>query len=134
MIAAVHALVGAAIGKIAGEPKGAAMAGFGAHLICDMLPHKDFPPLVEAPLLAITIGFLGWRCGVTSPEFVGACAAVAPDVENAAQIIGIIPPEAMRYPSHLGRHGRKTETALPQAVLAVACLAFVLYKRHRPPK
>lgn len=129
MIAAVHALVGATIGKIAGEPKGAIMAGFGSHLICDMLPHKDFPIEIEVPLLAATMGMLIWQCGITSPEVIGACAAVAPDIENGAQMVGLIPPEAMRYPSHLGRHGRKTESVLPQAILAGACLAFLLYKR-----
>jgi hypothetical protein len=131
LIAAVHALVGAAIGKIAGEPKGALMAGFGSHLICDLLPHRDFPLKVEAPLLAATMGVLAWQCGVDSPEFIGACAAVAPDVENGAHMIGLIPPEGMRYPSHMGRHGRRTESFVPQAVLAGVCLAFILYKAKK---
>ncbi|MDX1933017.1 MAG: hypothetical protein SFU56_10460 [Capsulimonadales bacterium] len=131
MIAAVHALVGAAIGKVAGEPKGALMAGFGSHLLCDLLPHRDFPVQVEAPLLAATMSVLAWKCGPDSPEFVGACAAVAPDIENAAMLAGIIPPEAMRYPSHLGVHGRKTESVLPQVLLAAACLGFVLFKARR---
>jgi hypothetical protein len=43
--------------------------------------------------------------------------------------IGLIPEDGMKYPSHLGRHGRETETVLPQALLAAACLAFVLWKR-----
>ncbi len=131
MIAAVHALIGAAIGKIAGEPKGALMAGFGSHLICDLLPHKDFPIEVEVPLLATTMSVIAWQCGVTSPEFIGACAAVAPDVENGAQRIGLIPEDAMRYPSHLGRHGRQTDSVLPQVLLAAACLGFILYQRRK---
>jgi hypothetical protein len=133
VICAVHAVVGAAIGRLAGEPKRALAAGVASHLLGDLLPHKDFDPKVEAPLLALTLGVLAWRCGVTSPEFVGAIGAVAPDVENAASHVGLISEEAMRFPTHRGAnsHGPVVRSAWPQGVLAAACLAFVLLPKSK---
>src|ERR1700733_8310824 len=63
MICAVHAAVGAAIGKLVGKRLGAFGSGVATHLICDLLPHKDFDPRVEAPLLAATLGAIANRCG-----------------------------------------------------------------------
>ena len=135
MICAVHATIGAAVGKLIGKRGGAFAAGVATHLICDLLPHKDFDAKVEAPLLAATMGAIALRCGVGSPEFAGACGAVAPDVENAASLVGIIGRDKMRFPSHLGddRHGPKVKSALPQGILAAVCLLFVLLpltRRH----
>ena len=52
-----------------------------------------------------------------------------PDLENAAQVAGLIKPEQMLFPSHQGdhAHGRKTASAWPQGVLALACLAYVFW-------
>lgn len=131
LIAAVHAIVGASVGKLAGETKGAAMGGVATHLLLDLLPHKDFDAKTEALLLAPTMAAIAWKFGLASPEFVGACGGIAPDIENAAQVVGLIPPEAMRFPTHLGddKHGPKTASALPQGILAAACLAFLLWPR-----
>lgn len=129
MIAAVHAAVGAAVGKGTGSRPEAFVGGVATHLLADLLPHKDFPLKVEAPLLAAALVFLAWRCGVSSPEFVGAAGAVAPDAENAARLVGLIPIEALRFPTHIGNgryHGRKVASALPQAILAALCFAYVL--------
>lgn len=133
MICSVHACVGAALGRLIGRQDGALAAGAASHLIGDLLPHKDFAPRVEAPLLAVTMGFLLWRFGGRSPEFLGAAGAVAPDIENAASRVGLIKPDAMRFPTHLGddRHGPKVNSALPQGILAAACLAFLLWPRKR---
>lgn len=134
MICAVHALVGAAVGKVARRRGGALAAGVATHLLGDLLPHKDFDPKVEAPLLAATLAFLAWRCCVDSPEFVGALGGVAPDVENAARIVGLIPTEALCFPTHIGDgkyHGRRVASAWPQAVGAALCLAFVLVPRRK---
>lgn len=134
MICAVHAVVGAAVGRLIGSRPGALAAGVATHLIGDLLPHKDFDPKVEAPLLAATLGVLAVRCGVNSPEFLGAVGGIAPDVENAAGIVGIIPRESMRFPTHVGDgafHGPKTRSAWPQGVLAALCLIFVLLPSRR---
>jgi hypothetical protein len=131
VICAVHALVGAAVGKIAGKRPGAFAGGVATHLIGDLLPHKDFDPKIEAPLLAATLGVLAWRCGVTSPEFVGALGGITPDLENAATRVGLIPADAMQFPTHRqgGYHGPKVESALPQGILAAVCAAYVLLDR-----
>ena len=129
MICAVHALVGAAVGKWAGSHGKAAAAGVSTHFLGDLLPHKDFDPKTEAPLLVVTLGLLAWRFGVRSPEFAGALAGVAPDFENMARIAGLMPASAMRFPSHVGEgkfHGRMVESAWPQGVLAVLCVAYLL--------
>lgn len=131
MIAAVHALVGASVGKLAGEPKGALAGGVATHLLLDLLPHKDFDPGTEALLLAPTMVALACKFGLSSPEFVGAFGGIAPDLENAAAVAGLIPPEAMRFPTHLGegKHGPRTESALPQGLLAAVCIGFLLLSR-----
>ena len=133
MICAVHAVVGAAVGKLVGSRGGAFAAGVATHLLGDLLPHKDFDPKVEAPLLAATLGLLAWRCGVTSPEFLGAVGGVTPDVENAASVAGLIPRDAMRFPTHVGDgrfHGPKVRSAAPQLLGAALCLAYVLRPRR----
>jgi hypothetical protein len=134
MICAVHATVGAAIGKLIGRHKGGFAAGVATHLICDLLPHKDFDPKVEAPLLAVTMGLLAWRFGIKSPEFIGAAGAVAPDLENAASRVGLLRADQMRFPTHRGeeKHGPKVKSALPQGILAAACLLFVLWPTGEP--
>jgi len=137
MICAVHAAVGAAIGKLTGKRLGAFGSGVATHLICDLLPHKDFDPKVEAPLLAATLGVIAVHCGVASPEMAGAVGAIAPDFENAAGLVGIIPRESMRFPSHVGLgkyHGPVTKSAWPQGVLAALCLLFVLWPRSSSKK
>ena len=131
MIASVHAVVGASIGKFAGETEGALIAGVASHLLCDLLPHKDFDAKTEAILLAGAMSALAGKFGVTSPEFVGACGAVAPDMENAAFRLGLLREEQMRFPTHLGddKHGPKTKSAFPQGILAAVCVAYLLWPR-----
>lgn len=129
MICAVHALVGASVGKLSGSRGAALASGIATHLLGDLLPHKDFDPKVEAPLLAATLGLLAWRFGPASPTLVGAVGGVLPDVENAAGIVGLIPKAAMRFPTHVsgGRHhGPLTTSAWPQGALALACVALLL--------
>ncbi len=121
-------MVGAAVGKFAGKRPGAFAAGVATHLIGDLLPHKDFDPKTEAPLLAVTLGIIALRFGVRSPEFAGAVGGIAPDFENAAAVTGLIGREQMRFPTHLGddKHGPKVGSAWPQAVLVAACAAYLL--------
>ena len=128
MICAVHALVGATAGRLAGRPVPALAAGISTHLLGDLLPHKDFDPRIEAPLLAATLAALAWRFGVGSPEFAGAFGGIAPDFENAAAVTGLIPRSAMRFPTHISdaNHGRKTVSAWPQGAVAGLCALYLL--------
>jgi hypothetical protein len=127
MICAVHALVGASIGHYVKGRRRSFAAGVATHLLCDLIPHKDFAPHVEAPLLAVTLAALAAKHGINSPEMWGAIGAVSPDFENAAQVVKLIPPEAMLFPTHQGpqSHGREVGSALPQGVLALVCAAYV---------
>jgi hypothetical protein len=132
VICAVHALVGGAVGRLAGKRPGAFAAGVATHLLGDLLPHKDLDPKIEAPLLAATLALLAWRLGVTSPEFVGAAGGVAPDVENAAYVTGLMPVGMLHFPTHIGGgtyHGPRTRSVWPQGVLAAVCLAYLLRRR-----
>ncbi len=128
MICAVHALVGATAGRLAGRSVPALAVGISTHLLGDLVPHKDLDPKIEAPLLAATLALLAWRFGVRSPEFAGAFGGIAPDFENAAMVTGLIPRSAMRFPTHISEanHGRKTASAWPQGVAAGLCALFLL--------
>ncbi len=131
MICAVHAVVGAALGTLCGSRGGAFAAGVATHLLGDLLPHKDFDPKIEAPLLAATLGLLAWRCGLASPALAGAVGAVLPDVENAAWMTGLVPQSAVRFPTHAcsgKHHGPDASSAWPQGALAAACLVVVLLR------
>lgn len=133
MIAAVHATVGAAIGRLTGNRTIAFGLGVVSHLLCDLLPHRDLDPKVEAPLLAVTMTALAATNGIDSPEVAGAVGAISPDFENAAAVFGLMPREKMVFPSHQGdhSHGPKVDTVLPQIALAAACLALVLWPKRR---
>lgn len=135
MIGAVHACIGAAVGRAVGSRGKAFAAGVATHLIGDLLPHKDFPIQIEAPLLAVTLGVIAVRCGVNSPEVAGAVGGFVPDVENAAGIVGILPWDKVRFPTHRERgryHGRRTKTVWPQMIGAALCLAYALRDSDRP--
>jgi hypothetical protein len=133
MMAWVHAAVGAALGRLIGHQGKAFGAGVASHAICDLIPHRDLKPIQEAPLLALALGLIAWRRGVTSPETLGALGAVSPDTENIAARVGLIPESAMLFPTHQGEatHGRKTESILPQVALAAVCLAIALWPTRK---
>lgn len=131
MMGAVHALVGAAVGRLVGTPAKAFAAGVITHAVGDVLPHRDQRLKVEASLLAATLGFLLLRCGARSPEVAGAVGAILPDVENAAWMTGRMSQDRVIFPTHVGDgrfHGPETRTSWPQAPLALLCLAFLLSK------
>ena len=128
MICAVHALVGAAVGKAVGQTGKAFAAGVATHLIGDLLPHRDLNPKTEAALLALTLTAIATRTGITSSEMAGAVGGFSPDFENAAQIVGLIPKGAMRFPSHAPQdrlHAPKVSVVWPQALIALACFWYV---------
>lgn len=136
MICAVHAIVGATVGQLARHKGVAFVAGVSTHLIGDLLPHKDFDPKIEAPLLAVTLGVIAWKYGINSPEFIGAFGGITPDFENAASVVGLIPEDAMLFPTHQGmhHHGPPVSSALPQGILAVACIAYLVHSAQYAPR
>lgn len=124
----VHAALGAAIGRRAVSRKTAFMAGSLSHLVCDLVPHKDYPLFVEAPLAALVFFYLTVRYGVTSRQLAGAAGAIAPDFENALSVLKIVPHEKTVFPTHnetsawFVGHGRKVRSPLSQICLAVLAL------------
>ncbi len=134
MICAVHAAIGAAVGRLAGRKDTGFAAGVATHLLGDLVPHKDFDPKTEAPLLAATLALIAWRRGINSPEFWGAVGGITPDFENAAYVTGLLPKERLVFPTHVGGgtyHAPKVASAWPQGVLAAVCLLYALSDRHR---
>jgi len=129
MICAVHAVIGAAIGKAAKHPGKAFAAGVASHLLGDLTPHKDLSPKVELPLLAVTISAIALKYGLKSSEFWGAVGGFAPDFENAAWMYGLMKAEDCKFPTHRDNgkyHGPSLSTAVPQAILVAACLYYLL--------
>ncbi len=123
MIGAVHVGVGAALGAILRDRSSAFLAGVASHVITDVLPHRDYEAKVEVPLLVAALGGVAAWKGPNSPEFWGAIGAVAPDIEHALLVAGVIKPEHELFPTHLHNgkhHGRKTRRRWPQLAVALA--------------
>lgn len=126
MIVAVHALIGAALGRFARSHTQAVLLGSASHPVSDMLPHRDLEVPQEAALLAAVLTVITATKGVDSREFTGAVGAALPDLENLIGRFFGIPEEKLLLPSHNRYHGRKTDGFAGQLVLAVAGLALLL--------
>lgn len=130
MMVSVHAAVGAAIGAGVRRPWAAFFSGAASHLLCDLFPHKDYDIKIEAPLAAAMFAYLIARYGIASPQVIGAFGAIAPDAENAAGVVGLIPKSKTVFPTHnedkpwFVGHGPKVSSPLPQVALAIICLAL----------
>jgi len=129
VIGAVHASIGAAIGSLVKDKRGAFVSGVASHVVADALPHTDFPPKVEVAFLAgALVGIAAWR-GVDSPEFWGALGAVAPDAEHALLAADLIAPENEVFPTHLrdgAFHGPDSRERWSQALIALAAVTVML--------
>ncbi len=126
MIAAVHALTGAALGRLLGNRGRAMLAGAASHVIADLLPHRDLDLPQEAALLAGALAFVVGARGANSPEFVGALAAAAPDLENLLARAGALPEERLLLPTHNRLHGPETKGFGLQLALAAASVALLV--------
>ncbi|UCC69317.1 MAG: hypothetical protein JSV79_05230 [Armatimonadota bacterium] len=131
MIAAVHALTGAALGGLCQSRGQAAALGAISHLAADALPHRDLKVSEEAVLLGAALGMIGVTQGWGSREFAGAVGAVLPDVENVVARALDIPQSRLLLPTHRGYHGRRTSGFRGQLALALASLAVLLGPRSR---
>lgn len=128
MLGAVHASIGAGVGSFCKSKSAAFAAGVFSHLVADALPHKDYAPEVEAPLmLGVLAGIAAWK-GLDSPEMFGALGGVAPDLEHALALVGAIDPDSKVFPTHItdGKwHGPKNDERWSQLLIAVAALLAV---------
>ncbi len=128
MMVCVHAAVGAMLGAGIGKPVQAVPGGGASHLLCDLIPHRDYNIKIEAPLAGLMFGYLLWRYGPKSPQFWGAVGAVLPDAENALALFGSLPEDKTLFPTHnksapwyIG-HGARVESPASQIALALICL------------
>lgn len=126
MIVAVHALTGAALGRLCRTRARAFLLGALSHLAADAAPHRDLEVARETLLLAATLGFVGLTRGLDSREFAGAIGAAVPDLENAVARAFGIPDERLLLPTHSRYHGPKTRGLGGQLALALICAATLL--------
>jgi hypothetical protein len=126
MIVALHALIGAALGRFTRTRTQAALLGGVSHIAADMLPHRDLDIPQEAALLAGTLTFIAAARGTGSREFAGALGAAAPDIENLIGRIRGLPDDKLLLPSHRSYHGPKTDGFHGQLALALIGLALLL--------
>lgn len=137
MMVSVHAAVGAGSGSAVGYSGYALGIGVASHLLCDLVPHRDYDIKIEAPLALAMFVYLGVRYGLRSTQFWGAVGAVLPDAENALVIAGAFPQSKTLFPTHNASapwfigHGRKIGSPLSQFVLAGAALWLAEKNRAR---
>jgi hypothetical protein len=130
MIAAVHALVGAAIGRFCKTRIQAAALASVSHIAGDMLPHRDLEIPQEAALLAGALTVIAAARGTGSREFAGALGAAAPDIENLIGRVRGQSEDRLLLPSHSRYHGRETSGFEGQLALAAVGLALLLVPRE----
>jgi len=135
MMVWVHAAVGAMVGAGIKKPAGTVAGGIASHLLCDLVPHRDYELKIEAPLALAMFVYLTARYGITSPQVLGAIGGVLPDGENALAVLGIVPEDKTFFPTHnktapwyVG-HGARVPSPLPQVALAL--IALLLADRGR---
>jgi hypothetical protein len=131
MIAAVHALLGAALGRLCRTRTQAVALASASHIAADMLPHRDLEIPQEAGLLAAALALIAAARGADSREFAGAVGAVAPDIENLIGRMRGLPDEKLLLPNHNRYHGRKTEGFEGQLALALVGVAVLLLPTER---
>ena len=128
MMVSVHAAVGAMLGAGLKNPLAAIVSGASSHLLCDLVPHKDYDIKIEAPLALAMFTYIGCRFGLRSPQFWGAVGAVLPDAENALALLGVIREDQTLFPTHnksaawyVG-HGNAVDSPIPQIALTLISL------------
>lgn len=126
----VHASIGAFVGGRVGKAGNAFSAGVVSHGVADLIPHRDYDVHVELPLAALTLAYVWWRHGISSPEMLGALGGLSPDGENMLHRFGFV--QRMLFPTHTDHrwfigHGRSVKSPASQIVIAALCL----YAAHR---
>lgn len=100
MMMTTHALLGAALGRLTRHRPLAFLLGVASHAAGDVLPHREQPLSLDAPLAAATLLLLGRRYGWNSPEAWGAAGGIAPDGEHVPSALGRQSDEEELFPTH----------------------------------
>jgi hypothetical protein len=128
MTGTTHALIGAALGRLAGRPGRAFAAGVASHFLLDRLPHRDY----KGPLWLLLDG-----CGTlavlaaalmsgTPGVLAGAIGGIVPDVEHLGDTVN--PEPQGLFPSHRFRHGARSLRQGLLTELLVATSALLLLR------
>jgi len=125
MICGTHAMLAGAVGALSHSRSRAFLAGVGTHLIADLIPHRDCGFAVEAALVTAALAAVGGLAGFGSPAFAGALGGVAPDLEHALAVAGIL--AGSRFPSHQRVHGRPLREVVSQVVISAAALGVIAH-------
>jgi hypothetical protein len=129
--------VGAAAGSFVEHGGAAALLGALSHVALDVTPHYEFEKIwIELAAVAAVFGGLLLAGMGGSTVFWGAVGAAAPDAENLAWRLGLIPGGFKIFPGHSEHfarilpHGRSLPPrhALTQTALIAACIAIVLLR------
>ena len=129
MMLTTHALVGAALGRVARHRPLSYLLGVASHALGDVLPHREYPLSVDGPLASGALLLIGLRYGWDSPEWTGAIGGITPDMEHLPTKLGWRTPEEEIFPTHgpypqpwLHSMGRTPENNLVQIGLVAASL------------
>jgi hypothetical protein len=125
MMAAVHALIGAALARVCRSRAEAFGLGALSHLVADALPHRDLAVPQEAGLLAAALAAVAVTRDSDSRALAGAIGAVVPDIENLVGRALRLPDDRLLLPTHSRLHGREASSLRGQALLALGCLALL---------
>jgi hypothetical protein len=126
--------VGAAAGSFIGNQGAAALLGAASHVVLDVLPHYEFEKIwVELVAVVAVLGGLLLAGMGGSGLFWGALGAAAPDAENMAWRLGLLPGRLKVFPGHSERlsgllpHGRALPRrhAFTQIALITVCAVVV---------
>jgi hypothetical protein len=133
MMMLTHALAGAALGRFLKKRPVAALAGALSHGLGDVLPHREQPLKLDAPLAAVAFAAIACRYGFDSPEMIGALGGIAPDFEHIPTALGMQTSEDEIFPTHgpspqpwLHSLGRRPKDDVVQIGLAAAALLVLL--------
>lgn len=129
MIGAVHAGIGAAVGSLCRKPTSAFLVGLASHAVADAVPHRDYPPKIEIPLMtAVMLGVAATK-GLRSTEFWGALGAILPDIEHGLALAGLTSSDRELFPTHLKNgkyHGPDSGERWSQLVVSLGAVLVAL--------
>lgn len=124
MMAAVHALMGAALGGASQSPLAAIPLGVASHVLGDLTPHREVTGRVDLALTALALLYISKRFGPASPQMVGALAGMVPDAEHGLVRAGIIQRQQRIIPTHNNKLPHPSSPSyLSQVFMGVASLA-----------
>lgn len=137
MMAAVHALMGAALGGASGSRLAAVPLGVISHVLGDLTPHREVTGKLDIVLTGLALLYIARRFGASSPQMAGALSGMLPDSEHGLVRAGIIQRQQRIIPTHNKKLPHPSSPSyLSQVYMGVASLACLEFSEkcctHRP--